>query len=453
MPSKSVITQIRVENIVTCLNAAVELVSKGLKTPFLESIVNTVCSLLAAAQTIKKNKDECVEILEQIHQLLCAIIQVHITSNTAGDLSPKVNRVHLLGDMAAIEESAHQMGSVFLNSSHSISLLPPKPKIFRRREAELSAIVNLFRTEAPRIAISGGMGKTNTRTITGSSLPCDTVSTSVRLAGLIGAHKGPKSGNDPTRPVKHHFLYPSPGGERPHSAKPRSPIVPGEAAVGIPVPNHRERIPLRVLARRTKYFAYHDESEKLVTSAKLCEPPAIRGDVSFVREKFWNHHVLNFRRRLHPQTSQCLYLGSEPAGASRLGEAGTAGSETGIPRTACLKPSQGKLELECISLPAAKQARRWFDSATGHMRYIHVIRTHRYLWAHLHLNESRFPVLARAVRYSTLYAKPRANVLTISQRTYISTCGGVSLFPVRFRIVTSTATVTLNIRIFRSISD
>jgi hypothetical protein len=53
MPSKSAITQIRLENIITCLNAAVttvKLVFKGLKTPFLEPIVNTVCSLLTAAQ-------------------------------------------------------------------------------------------------------------------------------------------------------------------------------------------------------------------------------------------------------------------------------------------------------------------------------------------------------------------------------------------------------------------
>jgi hypothetical protein len=41
-------------------------------------------------QTIKKNEDECFEMLEQIHQLLYAIIQVHITSNTGGDLTPKM---------------------------------------------------------------------------------------------------------------------------------------------------------------------------------------------------------------------------------------------------------------------------------------------------------------------------------------------------------------------------
>ena len=60
MPSKSAITQIRLENIVTSLNTAVatvELVSKGLKTPFLEPIVNTVCSLLNAAQVIISDLD------------------------------------------------------------------------------------------------------------------------------------------------------------------------------------------------------------------------------------------------------------------------------------------------------------------------------------------------------------------------------------------------------------
>ena len=109
MPSKFAITQIRLENIVTSLNTAVatvELVSKGLKTPFLEPIVNTMWSLLSTVQVgfshsgalevtnphqkIKKNKDVCTEMLEQIHKLLYAIIQVHITSKTGGELTPKM---------------------------------------------------------------------------------------------------------------------------------------------------------------------------------------------------------------------------------------------------------------------------------------------------------------------------------------------------------------------------
>jgi hypothetical protein len=107
MPIQSSITQIRLDNIRTCLNTAVttlDLVSTNLKTPFLESIVNTMWSLLRAVeviayclcscsftnspQTVKKNKDVCAELLEQIHKLLYAIIQLHMTSNTGGELSP-----------------------------------------------------------------------------------------------------------------------------------------------------------------------------------------------------------------------------------------------------------------------------------------------------------------------------------------------------------------------------
>ncbi|KAJ7466358.1 hypothetical protein FB451DRAFT_1260710 [Mycena latifolia] len=306
MPSKSAITQIRLGNIITCLNAAVttvEVVSKGLQTPFLEPIINTVCSLLTAAQTIKKNKDECVEMLEQIHQLLYALIQVHITSNTGGELPPKmlshlgcftetlhkihtfveaqqgkmgiklvfrqgemttllksctlgleqaldifmVNRLDMVTDMAAMDQSAqrvHQevlelitslsddkssdrslLGSACSNSSNSFSLLPPEPKIFHGRDSELSAILRAFDQEVPRIAIlgAGGMGKTSlSRAVLHHTelisryqqhrlfIPCDTVSTSIQLAGLIGAHIGLKQGNDLTRPVIHHFLTGSP---------------------------------------------------------------------------------------------------------------------------------------------------------------------------------------------------------------------------------------------------
>jgi hypothetical protein len=84
----------------------VEVVSQSLGTPFLEPIVNTTRSLLGAVQvdfqhsgalelttthqTIKKNKDMYTEMLKQIHKILYAIIRVHITSNTSGELTPKM---------------------------------------------------------------------------------------------------------------------------------------------------------------------------------------------------------------------------------------------------------------------------------------------------------------------------------------------------------------------------
>jgi Cdc6-like AAA superfamily ATPase len=99
--------------------------------------------------------------------------------------------------------------------------LPPEPKIFHGREAELSAIIKLFRTtQVPRIAIlgAGGMGKTSlSRAVLHHPelisrydhhrifVPCDTLSNSIQLAGLIGAHIGLKPGRDLTRRVIAHF--------------------------------------------------------------------------------------------------------------------------------------------------------------------------------------------------------------------------------------------------------
>ncbi|KAJ7041570.1 P-loop containing nucleoside triphosphate hydrolase protein, partial [Mycena alexandri] len=98
--------------------------------------------------------------------------------------------------------------------------LPPEPKIFNGRESELSAIIKSFSREVPRIAIlgAGGMGKTSlARAVLHHPevasrydgyrffVPCDTVSSSIQLARLIGAHVGLESVNDLTGPVIRHF--------------------------------------------------------------------------------------------------------------------------------------------------------------------------------------------------------------------------------------------------------
>jgi predicted ATPase len=98
--------------------------------------------------------------------------------------------------------------------------LPSEPKIFHGRKSEISAIVQALGKESPRIAIlgAGGMGKTS---LARAALhhpeisaryehlrffvACDTVSTSVQLAGLIGTHLGLKPGKDLTRAVTQYF--------------------------------------------------------------------------------------------------------------------------------------------------------------------------------------------------------------------------------------------------------
>ncbi|KAJ7930836.1 hypothetical protein B0H13DRAFT_1858355 [Mycena leptocephala] len=106
------------------------------------------------------------------------------------------------------------------NSSNSISMLPSQPKIFHRRDSELSNILQLFSAGTPRIAVlgAGGMGKTSlAKAVIHHTeitqrynqhrffVACDVAAIQVELAALIGAHVGLKPGRDITHPVIQYF--------------------------------------------------------------------------------------------------------------------------------------------------------------------------------------------------------------------------------------------------------
>ncbi|KAJ7444457.1 P-loop containing nucleoside triphosphate hydrolase protein [Mycena latifolia] len=306
MPSQPTVAQIRFDNIGKCLEATMatlEVVADGLKTPFLIPIANTMRSLLTAIQTVKTNRDNCTQMLEQIHEILSGIIYLHIASNTGGELSPsmlydlgkftetlhkvhtfveshqeksrikqffrqgemstllkgchlglrealeifKVHGLHLSSDVTEMRKYAEKthlevlefiseladaansdresmvsgaFSTSLTNSSDSLSLLPAQPKIFHGREAELSAIIQMFGRKNPRIAIlgTGGIGKTClARAVLHAPeiaarygvhcafVACDSVTTSVQLAALIGRHVRLKPGNDLTRMVIQYF--------------------------------------------------------------------------------------------------------------------------------------------------------------------------------------------------------------------------------------------------------
>ncbi|KAJ7495196.1 hypothetical protein FB451DRAFT_1163935 [Mycena latifolia] len=82
-------------NTVTSLSAAVatlDVVTEGLKTAFLQPISNTMHSLLTAAQTcqaVKRNHDDCAQMLEQVHELLLKLkqkLEIHKALQFLGDV-------------------------------------------------------------------------------------------------------------------------------------------------------------------------------------------------------------------------------------------------------------------------------------------------------------------------------------------------------------------------------
>jgi predicted ATPase len=85
---------------------------------------------------------------------------------------------------------------------------------------EISAILQVFTHEIPRIVIlgAGGIGKTSlARAVLHHPeiaaryeqhrffIACDAASTSIQLAALIGARLGLKQGEDLSHPIIHHF--------------------------------------------------------------------------------------------------------------------------------------------------------------------------------------------------------------------------------------------------------
>ncbi|KAF7359950.1 hypothetical protein MVEN_00721800 [Mycena venus] len=326
MPTQPTDTQVRLNTLTACFTIMVdslEVLANTLNAAFLEAIANTTRSLLKNIETVKKNKRTSIELMEQTHELLNAIIILHVESDTSGVLPPSVlnhvgkfteqvlmedskfklttgsrtlQKIHtfvesqqsgskvkqflrqgemntllkdckngltqgfdffklkntgIMADVSKMQAEAEQRHQEVLsminglfdaassdrasmmnrayslshNSSKSISMLPSEPKIFHGRESELSDILKLLSGETPRIAIlgTGGMGKTSlARAVLHHAevsaqytqhryfVACDSATSKVELAALIGAHLGLKPGQDLTQAVIKFFVTVSP---------------------------------------------------------------------------------------------------------------------------------------------------------------------------------------------------------------------------------------------------
>ncbi|KAJ7219029.1 hypothetical protein B0H12DRAFT_1241504 [Mycena haematopus] len=91
MPHQPTVTEARLENLTAWLTPAISILSSLHDTfapPFVQPISNTIGSLVNLVQNVKQNKKECAQLVENILQVLYAIIDLHIKSEVPGSLSP-----------------------------------------------------------------------------------------------------------------------------------------------------------------------------------------------------------------------------------------------------------------------------------------------------------------------------------------------------------------------------
>ncbi|KAJ7081417.1 P-loop containing nucleoside triphosphate hydrolase protein [Mycena epipterygia] len=91
MPPTSTVTETRLDNIVACLTSVIPLLnefSDAFGIPFVPAIANTTLSLITLVQNVKKNKEECIQLMENVHELLYAVVNLHMKARTASSLPP-----------------------------------------------------------------------------------------------------------------------------------------------------------------------------------------------------------------------------------------------------------------------------------------------------------------------------------------------------------------------------
>ncbi|KAJ7268546.1 hypothetical protein C8J57DRAFT_1717249 [Mycena rebaudengoi] len=141
---------------VTLAATTAQNIAETAKVPFLSSTAALCLSITKSVQTIRLNKEEYVEILEHIHEILCIIAQLDSTSEIRGVLPTAV-----LYDIAKFTEALEKLVTI-LNGQQKGTLGKIKG-LFRQPEAgerlqtckqELNWMVGLFKAQVTGSTLS-----------------------------------------------------------------------------------------------------------------------------------------------------------------------------------------------------------------------------------------------------------------------------------------------------------
>ncbi|KAF8151114.1 hypothetical protein K438DRAFT_1778887 [Mycena galopus ATCC 62051] len=268
MPRQPTVTEIRLANITACLTPALTLLNElndAFGPPFIQPISNTVLSLISMVQNVKRNKNECADLMETIHQVLYAIVNLYMRSDTTGSLPLSVvdhigkflETLHKIYTFIEAQQEGNKIKNIFRQSEVNTLLKECQAGVNQafgifKIETGLSVLSNveemkktadtmhkellqlistlsdatisersssMFQEGSPRIAIlgAGGMGKTSlARAVlhhpdTSAKfehrffVSAESATNSIELAALIGLHVGLNPGKDLTKPVVQYF--------------------------------------------------------------------------------------------------------------------------------------------------------------------------------------------------------------------------------------------------------
>ncbi|KAF8134158.1 hypothetical protein K438DRAFT_1787256 [Mycena galopus ATCC 62051] len=107
MPHQPTLKEIRLNVITTCLTFSLPLLdelNEAFRPPFVQSITNTIQTLINSVQNVKQNKSECAQLIENIHQVLYAIVNLHMKSEPFGSLPPS-----MLDNVGKFLETLHKI--------------------------------------------------------------------------------------------------------------------------------------------------------------------------------------------------------------------------------------------------------------------------------------------------------------------------------------------------------
>ncbi|KAF7328371.1 hypothetical protein MVEN_02552700 [Mycena venus] len=91
MPRPPTVTETRLKNIIASLKPGIKLINElhdAFESPFLPAVSSITVSLMTLLENIKKNKEETIQLMENIHAVLYAIIDLHLRSEPAGNIPP-----------------------------------------------------------------------------------------------------------------------------------------------------------------------------------------------------------------------------------------------------------------------------------------------------------------------------------------------------------------------------